>query len=265
MSTASFLPEDYLAQKAERRTNVISLVLFGVVMVTVFGAFLVTNRQWSQVKQQQTSINERYQQAAQQIQDLAALEEQKKQMLDRAELASALVETVPRSIMLAELINHMPPRLSLLTLELQSEKIASAAPPKKNEAETGKLNKAMRAPTKEEAAEEVKKIEPPKYRISLILTGVAPGDLDVSKYLTSLGAHDLIHDVRLDYIEDTEIEDRVLRQFSIAMTLDSAADVRDIDLEVIPRGLGDPMDDQLIYSSPTNGGVATAPDDPEGD
>ena len=40
----SFLPEDYLAQKAERRTNVISLVLFAVVMLGVL-IFLVLRQQ----------------------------------------------------------------------------------------------------------------------------------------------------------------------------------------------------------------------------
>jgi hypothetical protein len=37
-TTTSFLPEDYLDQKAERRTNLISLSLFGIVMVSVSGS-----------------------------------------------------------------------------------------------------------------------------------------------------------------------------------------------------------------------------------
>ena len=45
MSNTSFLPEDYLDQKADRRTNVVSLTLFGIVMVAVFAAFLFTNQQ----------------------------------------------------------------------------------------------------------------------------------------------------------------------------------------------------------------------------
>ena len=67
-NNASFLPEDYLAQKAERRTNIISLVLFGVVMFAVFLAFMVTNQHV--VHRQGPSrrrINARYQQAAEEI------------------------------------------------------------------------------------------------------------------------------------------------------------------------------------------------------
>ena len=36
MSTASLLPEDYLAEKAERRTNLICLSLFAIVMAAVW-------------------------------------------------------------------------------------------------------------------------------------------------------------------------------------------------------------------------------------
>ncbi len=101
-TNASFLPDDYLDQKAERRTNLISLVLFAVVMLGVFLAFLVTNQKWSDVKNHQERINAHYQEAAQQITELVELEEQKSEMLLRAEIAAALVERVPRSVLLAE-------------------------------------------------------------------------------------------------------------------------------------------------------------------
>ena len=122
-TTTSFLPEDYLDQKAERRTNLISLSLFGVVMVSVFAAFLVTNRQWSQVKTARGAVNEQYAQAAAQIETLNELEEQKNQMLSKARLAAALVERVPRSILLSELINRMPNRLGLVELELKEQEL----------------------------------------------------------------------------------------------------------------------------------------------
>ncbi len=123
MHHASFLPEDYLAQKAERRTNLICLTLFVVVMIAVFGAFLVTNRQWTHVKRSQEAINARYREVAKQIEALTELETQREQMLEKAELAAALVERVPRSILLAELINRMPDRMALTKFELASEQI----------------------------------------------------------------------------------------------------------------------------------------------
>ena len=60
-SNVSFLPDDYLDQKAERRTNLISLVLFVIVMLGVFLAFLFTNQKWAIVKRDQARINVRVQ------------------------------------------------------------------------------------------------------------------------------------------------------------------------------------------------------------
>src|SRR6267142_5537625 len=129
MNTTSFLPEDYLAKKAEYRTNLISLVLFAVVMFAVVVAFFFTNRKAQQIKEYQATVNAEYQQAGLKIQELTQLEQQKAEMLNKAELAGALVERVPRSILLAELINRMPERLALLDFELKSDLIKVAAPP----------------------------------------------------------------------------------------------------------------------------------------
>src|SRR5262245_13086490 len=139
MNTSSFLPEDYLAKKAEYRTNLISLVLFAVVMFAVVLAFFVTNRKAQQYKEMQAQVNAEYQQAGLKIQELTQLEQQKSEMLTKAELAGSLVERVPRSILLAELINRMPERLALLDFDLKSEKVKAAAPPTANKDGTGKL------------------------------------------------------------------------------------------------------------------------------
>src|SRR5262245_47154933 len=129
MSNASFLPEDYVAQTAERRTNIASLVLFGVVMTAVFGAFLVTNRQWTQVRQQQIRINSDTEKAAAEIRKMQELEDKRGQMIDKAELAMTLIEPVPRSVLLALLVRAMPERLSLLDFDLKSEEIKKARRP----------------------------------------------------------------------------------------------------------------------------------------
>lgn len=261
MSNASFLPEDYLARKSERRTNIISLSLFGVVMVSVVGAFFVTNRSARVAMEQQASINAQYQQAAVQIEELTQLEEQKSEMLNKAELAAALVERVPRSILLADLINRMPDRLSLLDFELKSEKVkppVKGAPPKSDSSGRLKTGTPERAKTKAEASDEPTKIEPPRYKVLISMTGVAPTDLEVSKYMAELNAYSLLRDVSLEYSEQKDIEGRSLRQFKINMTLDPAGDVRRIDPLTVPR-LRNPMNDNLQFTSPAPAGAAVTP------
>lgn len=270
MSNASFLPEDYVAQKTERRTNLICLTLFVVVMAAVGGAFLVTNRQWTQVRSAQQAINEQYQEAALRIDKLNTLERQKEQMLNKAELAGALVERVPRSILLAELINRMPARLNLMELELSSERLKST-PVKATEevrATTGRMGEAKRAKTKQEAEaeQEQKKVEPPRYKVTLTMVGVAPSDLEVSRYMSELNAYPLVRDVSLDYSQEKEIEGRAMRQFKILMTLNPSADVRRIEPLVKPRNIRNPMADQVELNLRTMGsdGTVLGPTDNDG-
>lgn len=259
MSTASLLPEDYLAEKAERRTNLICLSLFAVVMAAVFGAFLFTNKQWTRVKSDQEFINARYQQAGMQIQKLSELEQQKKSMLHKAELAAALVERVPRSILLAEFINRMPDQLGLLEFTLTSERIKVTGPTRVQS--TGRLG-SQRAPTKQEAEEAIKKAEAPRYHSAIVMVGVAPTDRQVAQYMSELNTYDLLHDVTLEYSEETEIEGRLMREFKIRMALDPDADVRHVEPLIVPRDLKNPMSDdvQLTPPMPRPAGTVSAND-----
>jgi Tfp pilus assembly protein PilN len=246
-TTTSFLPEDYLDQKAERRTNLISLSLFGIVMVSVFAAFLVTNRQWSQVKDARGSINEQYEQAAAQIETLNELEQQKNQMLSKARLAAALVERVPRSVLLAELVNRMPNRLGLLEFELESQKIKpTRAAPTRREG-TGRL-RPTRAKTREQAAraqDEDKKVEPPRYQVNLRMVGIAPTDIEVSEYINALNTYPLLKNVNLVSSEERKFEGDKMRQFELTMKLNPKADVRDASPTMNRNELSDPMSDEM--------------------
>ncbi len=243
MTTTSFLPEDYLDQKAERRTNMISLSLFGIVMVSVFAAFLVTNRQWSHVRKARASINAQYEDAASQIKRLNELEKQKDQMLTKARLAAALVERVPRSILLAELINRMPPRMGLLKIELNSDKLKPKV--KRGTAKTGRLKRPVRARSRKQIArqqgEEKAQVEVPRYRVRIKLVGVAPTDIEVSRYIAALNAHPLLKDVTLQYSEERKVENSHTRQFEIQMVLNDKLDIRDVAPMIKHRTVKDPM------------------------
>lgn len=246
MHHASFLPEDYLAQKAERRTNLICLTLFVVVMIAVFGAFLVTNRQWTHVKRSQEAVNRRYREAAQQIQGLTKLENQREQMLAKAQLAAALVERVPRSILLAGLINRMPDRMTLTSFELQSKQIRPART-------TGSKRKGARrasvrrARTRQQAKAEIPKAEPPRYEVKVTMMGTAPTDLEVSHFMSELNDYALLSSVSLDYSEEKEVDGRVMRRFKIHMELDPNADVRSVD--ALARPIKDPTSDRLMLGA----------------
>ncbi|MCZ6835285.1 MAG: hypothetical protein O7G85_05870 [Planctomycetota bacterium] len=259
MNASSFLPEDYLAKKAERRTNIISLTLFVVVIFAVIGAFLVTNRQWKSVEQQVAKINNAYLQAGEQLQELSELEQQKDEMMRKAEIVAAIVEPVPRSILLAELINRMPERLGLLEFELKSSlvKVVRTAGPRP--AATGRHNKGpTRGLTRQQAADQIQKVEAPKFEVKMVLKGMAPTDLEVSRYLAALNAYSLLDNVTLEYSEEKEFDGQMMREFKIKMKLRPDADVRHVDPLLMPRN---PMSDEIRMGRPVVAtGISGTPD-----
>ena len=241
---SSFLPEDYVAQRAELRTNIISLILFAVVMLAVFLAFMVTNRKWTQVKEEQVAVNARYVETADQIETLQELQQQRSDLAHKAELAAALVDRVPRSILLAEIVNRMPDRLSLLQFELESEKIKTPIRRTGSGEVDQKTNRLApsRRPTKAAAAEQepdLLRVEAPRYSVSVTLTGVAPSNLEVSHFLGQLNTYPLFENVFLDYSQERDIAQQIMREFQISFDLIANADIRDI--EPLRKDRRDPM------------------------
>src|SRR3954471_5140703 len=125
----SFLPQEYVERRAELRANLLCLALFGVVMFGVIGAFFVPNRQWLTVKRARDSIAAQYAQEAARIEQLKLLEKQKTEIMDKAEVSTALIERVRRSVLLSELANRKPDEVTLIEVSLSAKRIQQAPPP----------------------------------------------------------------------------------------------------------------------------------------
>lgn len=236
-ATASFLPEDYVARQAELRANLLSLVLFAVVMFGVVAAFFFTNRRWIQVRDEQQAINVLYTQEARRIEQLKMLEAQKASMLRKAEVTTALIERVPRSVLLAELITRMPEDITLLELQLKSQRVTPPATTSRTVA-----NKPARVRTLSEAlrsrsagagegtdATEAVEVIPPQFTHTLVLVGVGRANSDIADYVTALKACPLLEQVELQFIRETVINKLALRRFEIVAKLRSDADGRRIE------------------------------------
>lgn len=236
--SASFLPADYVANKAEMRANLLCLGLFGVVMFCVIAAFFVTNRQWLQVRREQDTITVQYTKEAAKIEQLNTLEAQKKEMLDKAEITTALIEKVPRSRMMTELVNRMPKDVTLLEFGLVSKRIkdpATTAPEKgqqiKSIAPAG--GAAARKPGAPAAAKGAKapppeKPQPPRFEYTIRLTGVAKVNSSIADYITALKSCTFLENVDLKYIKETTIDKLELRKFEIEAAIKKDAEARDI-------------------------------------
>ena len=221
-SKKSFLPEDYVRDARERRSGLFALALFVIVMGAVFSAFLVTNRQWASVRAEQTSINDETEKAAKEIAEMKRLEAMRAQMMEKADLARGLIEPVPRTVLLACLVNTMPSNLSLIELDMKSEELKSN---RQNASQAKEAAKARRM-TKPTTPEAPPKPEAVRRRVNIMLTGVAPDDLDVSRWMGALSRLPFLSGIRLEVSEEKEIKGMNLRQFKISMKMEPEADVR---------------------------------------
>ena len=125
----SFLPDDYLERKAQRRTIIICAVLSGIVMAAIYAAFSLQEKMMETAEASHNEVMQQYTEAGRQIEQVQTMETKQRTMARQAELASSLLEKIPRSIILAESTNALPKDVSMQEFSLTSQRKTAAPPP----------------------------------------------------------------------------------------------------------------------------------------
>jgi Tfp pilus assembly protein PilN len=217
----SFLPDDYLERKATRRANALCAGLSVVVMGAIASAFLLTERSMKEVEARAASVDRSFTDAARSIEQVNKMKAQQRRIVHQAELAASLVEKVPRSNLLAEFTNALPPGASLLDMSLDS-RVRQAAPISDAEA---RLKRKQQQQSGQPAPPP--QAEPVKYDVYLKLTGVADTDTQVAQVLSRLNNCVLVKDPTLLISEAFKQGDREMRRFQIEMLQNPMAEVKD--------------------------------------
>ena len=217
----SFLPDDYLERKGRRRANAVCAALSVVVMGAIGSAFWLTERTMSEVEARAAKVDKDFTEAARSIEQVNKMKAQQRKIVHQAELAASLVERVPRSNLLAEFTNSLPPGTSLLDLSLESRVRVVAAPAadpraaKKKTASGNSVNTAPPPPA------------PVQYDVFIKLTGIADSDVQVAQFMAKLSACDLVKDVNLVITDVFKKSDREMRRVQIEMVQNPTAEVKD--------------------------------------
>jgi Tfp pilus assembly protein PilN len=224
----SFLPDDYLENKARRRANYICGGLFLITAVMITLAIATSEHSLRDIEQQHAKVDKEFTDAAKRIQQLQQMQEKQRTMAHQAELTATLLERVPRSVLLAKITNALPAGVSLEDLNLESRlhQADKNAPPQ-TAFEIKKSNQAKSAASEQAQAK--------VYDVSLKLTGLAPTDLQVAELIRNLNSDGLFKDVNL-IVSDWDKDDREsnqkdkltenFRKFQIEMTIDPTADLQ---------------------------------------
>ena len=237
----SFLPEDYLQKKAERRAIGISLFLFLVVGIGIVGAFFVTYRQWALVKATQEGVNRDFAAEAKKIDQLKVLEAQRDELKEKADITLALVERVPRSILMAELINRMPKQLTLTEFSLKSKRIIEQVKVEKKVSTIAgpqtlsQIKQTQNASAAPAADTSAPRPLPPRFDFRVEMVGLSATDDDVADYYQRLVACPFLDHVDMIFSSDIVVEEVSMRKFRIEASIKQAADARMIEPLHVPR------------------------------
>jgi Tfp pilus assembly protein PilN len=217
-SQLSFLPDDYLEQKAQRRSNIVCAALAAIVLTTVGAAFSVTERMNRKVDSDNAITQLQYAEAARQITQVQSLQDKQRKMAHEAELSESLLEKVPRSYILAAITNSLPSGVSLLDFTLDAKRHIIVPPP------VTAMEKHLAADAANKS-DSTPMAEPIVYDVGIKLTGVADTDVQVSNFISHLGKSPLLRDVNLVVSDEYSMAEQKLRRFQLEMALDPNAEV----------------------------------------
>src|SRR5688500_8482774 len=169
----SFLPDDYLETKRQRRTNVVCAAMFLAIMAAIGTAFTQIEKSLGKVEKEHRDVSLLYADAAKNIESVKQMQEKQRKMGQQAELTASLLGKVPRSFLLAEITNAMPAGVSLMDVRLESKV-------RQNTVATGKTQFEMK---KEAQAGKGKGAAPPPqakmYDVYMKVFGLADNDVQV--------------------------------------------------------------------------------------
>jgi Tfp pilus assembly protein PilN len=224
LSDGSFLPDEYVKGKNEQKANVVILLLFGLVLTGTAAFFALKYQEQRSIASRVKQVRSDFEEESSKIAQLQALEQQRLDLLSRAEVVNALIDRVPRSSLVSELTKGLPRDVSVELVTLKSERVraeevAAPAPVEKGAVSNAGEVKAKAAP---------RRVMPPAFNSTVEVQGLAVLNNDVADYVSALKQSALFSSVELQSISPTLVEDRELRRFRVVLGLKKAADVRQV-------------------------------------
>jgi len=216
MSFVNMLPEDYVARQAQRRANVVCLVLFVAVMTTVLAAAFVSQRSLQNTTEVWERVNNSYAEAGKLIQQMQSLQAVRQRMFKKANLTAGLLERVPRSYLLAMVTAALPEGGSLREFKLTTKR-------KQTRVVTAKTKKTQYGEAAAKRAAQAKSDS--DLEVTMTVRGLAATDLEVARFMANMARCPLMEAVEIAYSEQKKFMDVVVRDFEVVMRLKPNADV----------------------------------------
>jgi len=238
MVNINFVPDDYTQSNESRRTNLIYLVLFAVVMTALGGSFVSIKMRQRACRISEELVNAKMTEMQEAIKQFEELQTKKREMMKTALTTAELLEPVPRSILLASLTNNLPPGVSLSEVNMiqkQSKQSTAAAKTSKYHAAQAQKTASQSNGSQQAAQSQSDEPENPEKLLEthINIGGIAPSDLQVASYIEQLSNSSLLDNVALIESKEYKLQDSTLRQFKLSAMLRKNVHLTKEDIEGI--------------------------------
>ncbi len=234
MLNINFVPDDYVQNSESRRTNLIYLVLFVIVMAGLGGSFITIKIRQRALNTKERFVNEKLMRAKESIKQFEELQAKFKIMSKTALTTAELLEPVPRSVLLASLTNNLPMEVSLLRVDLVQKE------PKKTGVAAA-ASKYQPPKNENEAASQMKTSQEQQLETCIDIEGISPSDLQVASYIEQLSGSALLDNVALVESKEHKIDNTVFRRFKLTAMLKKEVHLTREDIERIRKKCAEAM------------------------
>jgi hypothetical protein len=227
MANINFVPDDYVQNTESSRTNLLYLVLFGVVMIALCGSFMTIKIRQRACGVKEKLVNTKMTKIQKAIKQFEELQAKRGEMMRTALTTSELIEPVPRSVLLASLTNNLPQGVSLITLGMVQKD--SGRSPQAAQTSKYKAKQAQKTGAGKSQVSQEKLLE-----TNIDIEGMAPSDLQVAEYIKRLSISNLLHNVALVESKEHKIEDgTAYRRFKLTAMLKKEVHLTQDDIKKI--------------------------------
>jgi hypothetical protein len=218
----NFVPEDYAQGKRARHANLLSALLAAAVVVPLVILSVCLSLASDRVEDRRRDIESREALAGNSVTRWEGVKRQRDEVLDRSSRSARLLIGVPRSRVVAEVVQMLPAKTSLTSLTVEERTVktivsaqSASAPgqPRPGQAPATVGNRAGATATRSAEHQET----------VLRLVGLAPTDVEAAQLIAALANSPYFDNVELCYSEDHKFESHVLRRFEITFQLSGGA------------------------------------------
>ena len=203
MEKTDFLPERIVLQRRRRARMTRQFYLLGISFACLALLGYFRHGRIDRAEAELALLQDHTTSVEMQLATRDRLEKQLNDLMVKKRIDETLGSRVNALDVLAEIQRVLPESMALSRLEMDAVEVNLAMEPG-GEGMAGRTGARLASARQREQG---------LKRVRLILTGVAPCDVDVANFIGQLSASPLFEDVNMGYIENTEFRGRRAREF----------------------------------------------------